>query len=93
MDLVSLKRKRKLIVILPLCASFISSYPLYATAGPDDTPVLKITQSTHPSKRTVEGTVFDASTGEVLIGVGSQSLLQAVKQSCYFLTSVTRNRQ
>jgi len=69
MDLVSLKRKRKLIVILPLCVSFISSYPLYATAGPDDTPVLKITQSTHPSKRTVEGTVFDASTGEVLIGV------------------------
>ena len=69
MDLISLKRKRKLITILLLCVGFISSYPFNATASPDDTPVLKITQGKQQAKRTVTGTVVDASTGEELIGV------------------------
>lgn len=69
MNLISLKRRRKLILMLSLCAAIISNYPLKATASSDDTPVLKITQSSNPSKRIVQGTVLDASTGETLIGV------------------------
>ena len=65
MDLISLKKRRKLIMILPLCVGFIGSYPLDVIASPDDTPVLEVTQA----KRTVQGSVVDASTGEELIGV------------------------
>lgn len=54
---------------LLLCAGFISGNPLVAVAGSGDLSVQGVTQSTTNPKRTLLGTVVDASTGEALIGV------------------------
>lgn len=69
MDLISLKTKRKLVLILPLCVGFIFNYPFEAIASPDDALVLNVPQNKMTPKRIVQGTVLDASSGETLIGV------------------------
>lgn len=69
MDSELMKNNRKLVMSLLLCAGFISGNPLVAVAGSGDLSVQGVTQSTTNPKRTLLGTVVDASTGEALIGV------------------------
>lgn len=69
MKSVLLKNNRRVITGLLFCTGFICSYPSSAMAEPDNSLVQITNQSTTPKKRTLTGTVVDASTGETLIGV------------------------
>lgn len=71
MDLMPVKRKRNLALILPICAIFVNGFPIesVASTGRDVLPFPEVTQSRNPVKRTLVGTVTDAATGETLIGV------------------------
>lgn len=68
MNLIS-ESKRKQFLLLSLCAGYLCGSPLDLLAKPDVHPVVKVTQDKSPSKRTIQGTVVDATTGETLIGV------------------------
>ena len=69
MKSVLLKNNRRVLAGLLVCTGFICSYPSAAMAESDNSSVQIITQSNTPQKRTLMGTVIDASTGETLIGV------------------------
>ena len=69
MDSQLLKSNRKLVMSLLLCAGFICSHPLTARADSEIPSVEAVDQSKTSPKRTLLGTVVDASTGEALIGV------------------------
>ena len=69
MKSVLLKNNRRVLTGLLVCTGFICSYPSTAMAESDNSSVQIITQSNTPQKRTLMGTVVDASTGETLIGV------------------------
>lgn len=60
------KNNRGALTGLLLCTGFVGMTPLTVLASPDAPSVQKINQG---SKRTLIGTVTDASTGETLIGV------------------------
>ena len=69
MDLNSLKKKQRMVVALPLFACILGSYPLDAVAENSDVPVQEVLQNKTPLKRTLYGTVIDATSGESLVGV------------------------
>ena len=71
MDLVSIRKKRKPAWALLLCAGFIGACPPgMAADGNDRLPLPDVLKSQQaPGKRTLLGTVTDATTGETLIGV------------------------
>ena len=70
MDLIPIKSKRKLAMALFLCAVLIGMCPPSVAADTGNKwPVPEIQQSKTPAKRTLIGTVTDASTGETLVGV------------------------
>lgn len=69
MKSVLFKNNRRIITGLLFCTGFICNYPYLAVAETDNSLVQIITQSKTPQKRTLVGTVVDASTGETLIGV------------------------
>ena len=69
MKSVLLKNNRRVLTGLLVCTGFICSYPSAAMVESDNSSVQIITQSNTPQKRTLMGTVIDASTGETLIGV------------------------
>ena len=63
------ENKRTAFMSLFLCCSFVSGYPLSANAIPNDVSVHEVAQNNPSLKRTLLGTVVDASSGEPLIGV------------------------
>ncbi|WP_423805003.1 carboxypeptidase-like regulatory domain-containing protein, partial [Parabacteroides johnsonii] len=67
MNLISIREKRKPVIALLLCAGLLGACPPDVAA--DGLPIPEIQQSKSPVKRTLIGTVTDASTGETLIGV------------------------
>ena len=69
MDLNSLKKKQRMVVALPLFACILGSYPLDAVAENSGIPVQEVLQNKAPLKRTLYGTVIDATSGESLVGV------------------------
>lgn len=69
MNLLSLKNKWKPSVLLPLCTGLAFGLPLEASNSWNDLPVGSVTQNKAPVKHTLIGTVVDATTGEILIGV------------------------
>lgn len=69
MKSVLLKNNRRFITGLLFCTGFVCSYPSAVIANSDNSSVQIITQSKTSQKRTLVGTVVDASTGETLIGV------------------------
>ena len=70
MNLISIRKKRRPAIALLLCTGLLGACPPDAVADAGDRlPVPEIQQSKSPVKRTLVGTVTDASTGETLIGV------------------------
>lgn len=69
MKSVLVRNNRRVLAGLLVCTGFICNYPSSAFAESDNSSVQITTQSTTPQKRTLVGTVVDASTGETLIGV------------------------
>ena len=69
MDLNSLKKKQRMVVALPLFVCILGSYPLDAVAENSGIPVQEVLQNKAPLKRTLYGTVIDATSGESLVGV------------------------
>lgn len=69
MKSVLLKNNRRVITGLLFCTGFICSYPSAVMAETDNGSVQIITQSNTSQKRTLVGTVVDATIGETLIGV------------------------
>ena len=62
MNLISIRKKRRPAIALLLCTGLLGACPPDAVADAGE-------QSKSPVKRTLVGTVTDASTGETLIGV------------------------
>ena len=74
MNLISIRKKRRPAIALLLCTGLLGACPPDAVADAGDRlPVPEIQQSKSPVKRTLVGTVTDASTGETLIGVNAVS--------------------
>lgn len=70
MNLISIRKKRRPAIALLLCTGLLGACPPDAVADAGDRlSVPEIQQSKSPVKRTLVGTVTDASTGETLIGV------------------------
>lgn len=69
MKSVLLKNNRRVLAGLLVCTGFVCSYPSVVMAESADASVQIVTQNQTPQKRTLVGTVVDASTGETLIGV------------------------
>ena len=70
MNLISIRKKRRPAIAWLLCTGLLGACPPDAVADAGDRlPVPEIQQSKSPVKRTLVGTVTDASTGETLIGV------------------------
>lgn len=72
MKSVLLKNNRRAFAGLLICTGFMCCYPVAVLAESDNQSVQTVTQSTTPQKRTLVGTVIDASTGETLVGVTVQ---------------------
>lgn len=68
MDLNSLKKTQMMAVALPLFACILGGSPIPAAAGDMPVPVQDVSRS-QQIKRTLYGTVVDASSGETLVGV------------------------
>ncbi len=69
MKSVLLKNNRQIITGLLFCTGLACSYPSVLMADSDNLSMQAVTQSKISPKRTLMGTVIDASTGESLIGV------------------------